>query len=124
MGQIVEFIPASVESKTLDQLAAAPNLTFLKVFPKKGQLSRTAVVEAFHDAFQQIGGVSRLSLWADMHPEEFFKLYARLLPPSSHPDLDGSREFVVRHILPPCALDGVPGVEIVKEVKNEGPYCE
>lgn len=109
MGQIVEFIPAATaeQNSTLEKLATEPNLKFLKVFPRKGPLSRTAVVEAFHDAFQQIGGVSRLSLWADSHPEEFFKLYARLLPPSSHPDLDGSREFIVRHILPPTALDGV-----------------
>lgn len=108
MGQVVEFIPASEESKTLSALAAEPNLKFLKVFPKKGALSRGAVIAAFHDAFEQIGGVTRLSLWADIHPEEFFKLYARLLPPASHPDMDGSREFIVRHILPPTALDGIP----------------
>lgn len=104
MGKLVEFVQAE-EVETLQALAEQPNLKFLKVFPRKGQLSRTAVIDAFNTAFQQIGGVSRLSLWADAHPEEFFKLYARLLPPSSHPDLDGSREFIVRHILPPTNLD-------------------
>ena len=109
MGQIVQFVPAEEAAKleTLTALAEQPNLKFLKIFPRRGTLSRAAVVEAFHDAFQQIGGVSRLSLWADAHPDEFFKLYARLLPPSSHPDMDGAREFIVRHILPPTALDDV-----------------
>jgi len=112
MGQIVEFVAAADENTvTLGALAQQPNLRFLKVFPRSGQLSRTAVVDAFNTAFQQIGGVSRLSLWADTHPDEFFKLYARLLPPSSHPDMDGSREFVVRHILPPTVLDKLPGVK-------------
>lgn len=105
MGTVVEFIPAGSE-KTLEDLSRQPNLKFLKIFPKKGNLTRQSVVAAFADAFEQIGGVSRLALWADTHPEEFYKLYARLLPPASHPDLDGNREFVVRHILPPTALDG------------------
>lgn len=116
MGQVVEFIPAGTQ--VLEDLSKQENLKFLKVFPKKGALSRTAVIEAFHDAFQQIGGVSRLSLWADTHPEEFFKLYARLLPPASHPDMDGSREFIVRHILPPSALDGVKVSLPASEVQN------
>jgi len=116
MGQVVEFIPAGTQ--VLEDLSKQENLKFLKVFPKKGALSRTAVIEAFHDAFQQIGGVSRLSLWADTRPEEFFKLYARLLPPASHPDMDGSREFIVRHILPPSALDGVKVSLPASEVQN------
>jgi len=107
MGTIVEFIPAEQAAKedSLQQLSKAPNLAFLKIFPKRGPLSRQAVIDAFNEAFQQIGGVARLSLWADAHPEEFFKLYARLLPPASHPDLDGAKEFIVRHILPPTELD-------------------
>jgi hypothetical protein len=119
MGQIVQFIAAEDEESlaTLQALAGQPNLKFLKIFPRKGPLSRTAVVEAFHDAFQQIGGVSRLSLWADAHPDEFFKLYARLLPPSSHPDLNDDKNVVVRHVLPPTALDGValPALPAPKE---------
>lgn len=107
MGKVIEFIPAN-QAETLGALAVEPNLNFLKVFPRKGAVSRAAVVEAFHTAFQQIGGVSRLALWADTHPEEFFKLYARLLPPSSHPDLDsGAAGHRIVHVLPPTALDGV-----------------
>jgi hypothetical protein len=108
MSDIVEFI-SHEQAQLLKQVADAPNVQFLKVFPKKGSLTRSKVVEAFNTAFDQVGGVSRLALWADANPEEFFKLYARLLPPASHPDLDGNREFVVRHILPPTALDKASG---------------
>lgn len=117
MGKVIEFIPAgqSTESETLTALAHQPNLKFLKIFPRKGKLTREKVVEEFNAAFEQIGGISRLALWADTHPEEFFKLYARLLPAASHPDLDSNREFIVRHVLPPTLLDGVtppaPAVE-------------
>jgi hypothetical protein len=110
MSQIIEFIPAEqmAAEETLQELAQQPNLKFLKIFPRRGALSRAAVVQAFNDAFQQIGGVSRLSLWADAHPDEFFKLYARLLPPSSHPELDDKKDVKVIHVLPPTALDAPP----------------
>lgn len=36
--------------------------------------------KAFINAFELIGGVSRLVMWADQNPTEFYKLYARLLP--------------------------------------------
>lgn len=100
-----ELIPAGQlspeEEQTLGQLSQAPNLQFLKIFPRKGALSRARVVDAFNTAFEQIGGVSRLALWADSHPEEFYKLFARLLPTSSSPELDGDREVLLRHVLPP-----------------------
>ena len=72
---------------------------------RRAHLSRGDVVTAFQTAFEMIGGVPRLALWADHNPEEFFKLYARLLPNSAYAGLDGDREFIVRHILPPTALD-------------------
>ena len=102
---VVEFISADQHAEVLEDLAAAPNVKFLKMFPRKGNLTRAKVVSAFHDAFDQIGGVSRLSLWADSNPEKFFALYARLLPPASHPDLNGDTELRVIHVLPPTKLD-------------------
>jgi hypothetical protein len=111
VGQVIEYIPhdQNLDSEqTLERLAGEPNLKFLKIFPRRGPLSRAAVVQAFNDAFEQIGGISRLSLWADSHPDEFFKLYARLLPPSSHPELDDKKDVKVLHVLPPTALDAPP----------------
>lgn len=107
MGTIVQFVQPSTE-ETLTQIAHGPDNTrvkFLGMFPKPQALTRQSVVAAFQDAFQQIGGTSRLALWADSHPDEFFKLYARLLPAASDPSLNGDTERVIRHILPPTALD-------------------
>lgn len=49
---------------------------------RKGTPNKTtvAVKEAFTLAFERIGGVEKLTEWADENPGDFFKLYARLLP--------------------------------------------
>jgi hypothetical protein len=101
-----EIIPAQ-EAETLNALAKQ-DTPFLRMFPKRGPLSRATVVEAFNTAFEQIGGVSRFALWADANPGDFYRLYAKLLPPSNDPALEGDREYVVRHALPPSRLDAAP----------------
>lgn len=72
--------------------------------------SRQDVVHAFQDAFQIIGGTTRLALWANANPDKFFPLYAKLLPATSYQ----FNEHVIReihHALPPTALDMHPGAE-------------
>jgi hypothetical protein len=39
-----------------------------------------AARQAFQAAFDNVGGVHRLTLWASENPGEFYKLYARLIP--------------------------------------------
>lgn len=68
---------------------------------KSRTLTRADVIKTFETAFEQIGGVSRLAVWADTNPSEFFKLYGRLLPTSSTSELDGSNEMLIKHALPP-----------------------
>lgn len=68
---------------------------------KSRTLSRADVIKTFDVAFQQIGGTSRLAVWADSNPGDFFKLYGRLLPTSSTTELDGETTMVVQHALPP-----------------------
>lgn len=36
--------------------------------------------DAFQSAFDLIGGVPRLALWADKNPSAFFALYSKLIP--------------------------------------------
>jgi hypothetical protein len=36
--------------------------------------------DAFQNAFELIGGVPRLALWADKNPSAFFALYSKLIP--------------------------------------------
>lgn len=38
--------------------------------------------DAFQAAFDLIGGVPRLALWADKNPTAFFSLYSKLIPSS------------------------------------------
>lgn len=70
------------------------------------ELHRKQVVNAFMDAFEMIGGVPRLSHWADQHPSAFYKLYARLLPTTAQTQLEHSGEILIKHVLPRGPLDG------------------
>lgn len=68
-------------------------------------LRRSTVVDAFHTAFQMIGGVPRLALWADQNPGEFYRLYSRLLPSQSSAELDHAEALTIHHALPPPRYD-------------------
>jgi SpoVK/Ycf46/Vps4 family AAA+-type ATPase len=50
------------------------------VVPKNDRFTRSDVVNAFTTAFEMIGGISRLALWAHENPTDFYKLYSKLLP--------------------------------------------
>lgn len=63
--------------------------------------TRGEITKAFHRAFEMIGGTTRLALWADQNPGEFFKIYGKLLPSSSQVDLTGEQTIVVKHVLNP-----------------------
>jgi len=73
--------------------------------PRNSDFSRKEVVTAFNSAFELIGGVPRLALWAHSNQSDFYKLYARLLPSQASQALGESNELVVRHVLPRGALD-------------------
>lgn len=75
---------------------------------KSRSLTRADVIQAFHFAFEMIGGTPRLALWADANPEDFYKLYGRLLPASTTTELDGPQEVIIRHALPPPQLPTQP----------------
>lgn len=44
------------------------------------QLRTQRASAAFQQAFEIIGGVPRLALWADRNPDKFYPLFARLIP--------------------------------------------
>lgn len=69
------------------------------------EFDRKRVAEAFENAFELIGGVSRLAIWADANPTEFFKLYGRMLPTGTSVDLNAKGEITFKHVLPPSKLD-------------------
>lgn len=41
--------------------------------------------QAMQSAFEMIGGVPRLMLWADKNPDKFYQLYARMIPQTIAP---------------------------------------
>jgi hypothetical protein len=120
--KIVEFLtPEQYEGQQaletrLNDIADAPK-KILK-FSRAAKVTRQDVVNAFTNAFQMIGGVDRLAVWADANPGEFFKIFGKLLPPSNTDLLDGNREFVVRHILPPPVMDVTPKT-VVHTIESE-----
>ena len=55
--------------------------------PRSGRFSRGDVVNAFASAFELIGGVPRLALWANNNPTEFYKLFGKMLPSATQVEL-------------------------------------
>lgn len=98
-----EYSAVAVESKVLSGLATKGNGVSRITVPR--ELNRRRVVAAFQDAFELIGGVPRLAHWADSHPTDFFKLYARLLPAEASKKITHDGGVVVKHVLPRGALD-------------------
>ncbi len=43
-------------------------------------LRKKRAAEAFQQAFDLVGGIPRLALWADKNPSAFFALYSKLIP--------------------------------------------
>lgn len=43
-------------------------------------LKDSRAAKAFQQAFEMIGGVPRLALWADQNPTKFYTLYSKLVP--------------------------------------------
>jgi hypothetical protein len=43
-------------------------------------LRDSKAAKAFQQAFDMIGGVPRLALWADQNPTKFYTLYSKLVP--------------------------------------------
>lgn len=76
--------------------------------PQRDGFTRQDVVNSFQNAFQMMGGVQRLALWANAHPDKFYPLYTKLLPATSFQF--GSQDLQqIHHAIPPTALDMHPG---------------
>lgn len=73
--------------------------------PRNKDFSRKDVVTAFQNAFELIGGTSRLALWAHHNEGDFFKLYSRLLPSQASSALGEANEIIIKHVLPRGKLD-------------------
>jgi hypothetical protein len=98
-----EYSDAAESCRELSGLATSGNGVSRISVPR--ELKRQRVVSAFQDAFELIGGVPRLAHWADTHPTDFYKLYARLLPAEASKRVTHDGGFVIKHVLPRGPLD-------------------
>lgn len=86
-----------------DELLMSP--AFEAVMKRLPQTIRKAdVIDGFTHAFELIGGIPRLAIWADEHPSEFYKLYGKLIPSTIKADVN-TRVKVVHTSLPPNPQD-------------------
>jgi len=113
MGEVVKFYTEEQYAEVLREnqriLAGSPEFEAMATAHARTvvrqDFSRKEVVKAFQRAFDLIGGIPRLALWAHENPTEFFKLYARLLPSQASPALGEANEMTVIHVIPKSSLD-------------------
>lgn len=72
--------------------------------PRK-KFDRDKFVSAMAEAFELIGGVPRLAIWADANQTEFYRLYSKTIPQASLLDIQGKMQMQILPALPPSALD-------------------
>lgn len=73
--------------------------------PRNPHFTRKDVVNAFQQAFELVGGIPRLALWANENQGEFYKLYARLLPSQASTALGESNRMEIVVNVPESKLD-------------------
>ena len=113
--ELAEEIPEeTTQSLSLDMepLVSLSNGKTIRV-PKNPHFTRKDVVQAFQSAFELIGGVPRLALWANDNQSDFFKLYARLLPAQSSSALGEANVLRIEMSIARSPLDEQ---EVPKEV--------
>lgn len=99
------------DDKTFDIIASQEKLPRAK--RKTDGFSRMDVVNAFQNAFQMMGGVPRLALWANQNPDKFYPLYSRLMPSTSINITNEGNKLVIEHAIPASALDDFSDVNVV-----------
>lgn len=113
-----EHPPVGMEPEAVYEWMARRQVQRLSI-PRTTSFSRTEVVNAFTSAFELIGGVPRLALWAHENPGEFYRLYGKLLPSHTSGLFQGGGVVHVKHSIQPSALDGpIEDGEVVEESDN------
>jgi hypothetical protein len=64
--------------------------------------------KAFQQAFELIGGVPRLALWADRNPDKFYPLYSKLVPQTAELEVRGEFKFDVPWLTKRNLVDYTP----------------
>jgi hypothetical protein len=72
---------------------------------QKGTPNKTtlAVKEALSEAFDGMGGATKLQTWAEENPTEFYKLWVKMLPQDVNANLKATVQTITRKIVDPGA---------------------
>lgn len=89
-----------------DALSATAKLARSIQNPPRRKFDRQIFLDAMAEAFEQIGGVRRLTLWADKNETEFFRLLKSTIPQAQLLDIQGKMQMQILPALPPSPLDG------------------
>lgn len=118
----IDYIPATIENTLSEEQTSETSTTELYLnmeplqriasgktlrVPKNPHFTRKDVVNSFQQAFELIGGVPRLALWANENQTEFYKLYSRLLPSQASSALGESNIVRIEMSVPRSPLDEV-----------------
>lgn len=113
VSEFMEFLPKNpVFDEVLysEQMALVlseeARSTRAMVAPPKKKFDRERFMCAMQETFEQIGGVSRLTLWADRNLTEYYKLYAKTIPQANLLDVMGTVTHRIVPALPPSPLAG------------------
>ena len=72
---------------------------------RPANFSRKDVVDNITMAFELIGGVPRLALWGSDNPNEFYKIYGKLMPSQNSSALGETNTLKIEMAIKPGALD-------------------
>jgi hypothetical protein len=75
----------------------------IKRLPRR-PFERNRILEALDEAFELIGGVPRLSIWAHRNPSKFYPLWLKAA--GQKVEVNHSGEVIIRPAIPRSPLDG------------------
>jgi hypothetical protein len=87
------------------------------VAPRR-KFERQRFLDAMAEAFEVIGGVPRLAMWADSNLTEFYKLMGKTIPQANLLELQGKMQMQILPAMPPSPLDDEP-IDITPEKRGE-----
>lgn len=109
----MEFLPKSpvfddslYSEQMHDALSDTAKLARSIQSPPRRKFDRQIFLDAMAEAFEQIGGVRRLTLWADKNETEFYRLMKSTIPQAQLLDIQAKMSMQILPALPPSALDG------------------
>jgi hypothetical protein len=83
-------------------------------------LKDSKAAKAFQQAFDMIGGVPRLALWADQNPTKFYALYSKLVPATAEVDVKKDITITLKYTNPAFNTGPVSDATITADLPPNG----